>query len=536
MGLMLLMLSSCTNKKQMDALFYNAEIYTIDEAFSTAEAMVVNKGKIIALGDEADLRKHYDFVRETDLQGAFVYPGFVDAHCHFYGYGMLANTRVDLSGTHSFEEVIERLLAFREAHQPKWIEGRGWDQNDWQEARFPEKEALDTLFPDIPVLLTRIDGHAMLVNSRAMELAGIHSQSRIDGGEVVLKEGEPTGMLIDNAMKLVDGVVPPPDQEMIRQALLRAQEDCFAWGLTTVADAGLEKIQLDVIREMQKKEALKMRIYAMLTPTQETLEAYAIEPLQENDRLIVRSLKLYADGALGSRGAYLLAPYADAPETSGLILDGPDRIREIATLAKEIGFQVNIHCIGDAAVRMVLDTYAEFLEEGNDLRWRIEHAQIVHPEDVSRFGLLGIVPSIQATHATSDMYWAEERLGPERIKTAYAYQNLLNACGWIPNGTDFPIEGISPVHTFFSSVFRKDYQFWPRDGFQTENALSREDALRSMTIWAAKACFMESFTGSLEAGKQADFVITDIDLMTADEKDIPSTRILQTWSGGERVF
>ena len=520
----------------MDALFYNATIYTIDEAFSTAEAMVMHQGKIVALGQEADLRKRYDFDRETDLQGNFVYPGFIDAHCHFYGYGMLANTRVDLTGTHTFDEVLERLLAFREAHSPQWIEGRGWDQNDWKEARFPEKEALDTLFPDIPVLLTRIDGHAMLVNSRAMELAGIDAQSKVDGGEVVLKEGEPTGMLIDNAMKLVDGVVPAPDQEMIRQALLRAQEDCFAWGLTTVADAGLEKSQLDVIREMQAKDSLKMRIYAMLTPTLETLEAYAIKPLQENDKLIVRSIKLYADGALGSRGASLLDPYTDAPETSGLILDGPDRIREIAKLAREIGFQVNIHCIGDAAVRMVLDTYAEFLEEGNDLRWRIEHAQIVHPEDVPRFGLLGVVPSIQATHATSDMYWAEERLGPERIKTAYAYQDLLNACGWIPNGTDFPIEGISPLHTFFSSVFRKDYQFWPRDGFQPENALSREDALRSMTIWAAKACFMESLTGSLEAGKQADFVITDRDLMTADEKDIPSSRILQTWIGGERVF
>lgn len=531
----LLLFSSCQERNEMDLLIHNAKIYTVDEGFSIVEAIAIDGGRIVDTGDSRSLQDKYSYKESRDMQGAVIYPGLIDAHCHFYGYGLGRETRADLNGTQSFEEIIDTLIQYHKEHPANWLEGRGWDQNDWPVKKFPDRVELDRHFPDIPVLLTRIDGHAMLVNGKALEKAGITRETQVEGGEVLQKDGRLTGVLIDNAMQLMDGIIPEPDTALMRRALIHAEEDCFSYGLTMVADAGLRKNEIEVIRELHASNDLHMRLYTMLTPTEETLGAYLSKGPESSEKLIISSIKLYADGALGSRGALLLEPYSDSPTQKGLVLDGPDTLREICKMAYANDFQVNVHCIGDGAVRMVLDVFEEFLEPGNDRRWRIEHAQTVHPDDVPRFGELGVVPSIQATHATSDMYWADERLG-DRIVTAYAYKDLLNACGWIPNGTDFPIEQINPVHTFFASVFRKDLDFWPEDGFQMENALSREEALRSMTIWAAKSCFAEDFTGSLEKGKVADFVVMSDDLMTADEKDVPGIRVRETWLDGKRVY
>jgi predicted amidohydrolase YtcJ len=527
--------SSCNKKETMDLLLYNGRIYTVDQDFTIVQAIAVNNGRIVASGNAEELRKAYRFSLERDLQGAAMYPGFIDAHCHFYGYGLLSETRVDLSGTKSFEEVIARLEDWHKTHSALWIEGRGWDQNDWEIKQFPHKALLDEVFPDIPVLLTRVDGHAMLANGKALEMAGINAATSVKGGEIILRDGEPSGMLIDNAMTLVEGIIPGPDEQLIRKAFLRAQDDCSAFGLTMVADAGLKDEQIRTILALQQEDTLHTRIYAMLTPDRLTLKNWFWNGPTLGEQLIIRSLKAYADGALGSRGALLLDPYSDKPETRGIVVDGWDSIRELATFAYDNNFQLNVHAIGDSAVRGTLDVFEQLLPPGNDLRWRIEHAQVVHPEDISRFANLKVIPSIQATHATSDMYWAAERLG-SRVANAYAYKSLLATNGWIPNGTDFPIEQINPIYTFYASVFRKDLEGWPDGGFQPENALSREEALRSITIWAARACFAEQFTGSLEAGKVADFVVLNDDLMTAAEDKVPEIQVKETWVSGKRVY
>jgi len=519
----------------MDLLLYNGKIYTVDSTFSVSGAMVVHQGRVVETGSLADLKAKYHFTEEKDLEGAFVYPGFIDAHCHFFGYGLGAETRADLTGTTSMREVVERLMIWHKEHPTPWIEGRGWDQNDWTVKEFPDRALLDSLFPDIPVMLTRVDGHAMLVNGKALRMAGIDATTQVSGGSILVREGSPTGILIDNAIELVRDIIPEADTALMYAALLRAQEDCHAVGLTMVADAGLRDKEIDAVRHLQGNGRLSMRIYAMLNPDPQTLQPWLASGPSFDEQLIVRSIKMYADGALGSRGALMLEPYSDRPGEFGLEVNDVDSLRRMAALARKHGFQLNVHCIGDAAVRRTLDVYSGFLEPGNDMRWRIEHAQVVHPDDLSRFGRLGVIPSVQATHATSDMYWAEERLGP-RISHAYAYRDLMKENGWIPNGTDFPIERIDPLLTFYAAVFRKDARGWPEGGFQPENALSREEALRSMTVWAARSCFAEQFTGSLEAGKVADFIILDGDIITAEEKIIPSIKVAETWSGGKRVY
>jgi predicted amidohydrolase YtcJ len=523
--------------KNADLIVTNAKIYTVDSSFSMAEAMAVKDGKILAIGSEDEIMNAYDSPLISDLSGLPVYPGFIDAHCHFYSYGLSLLKRADLVGTESFEDVLEVISG----HQKKfpsayWIEGRGWDQNDWEVKEFPTREKLDELFPENPVILTRIDGHAALVNSKALEIAGITSKTKIAGGDVILKNGQPTGVLIDNAIELVTDLIPDPDPDQIAEALLTAQKNCFAVGLTGVHDAGLEKNVIDVIETLDNSNDLRMRIYAMLSPTGENFEYYVAKGPTKTDRLNIRSIKLYADGALGSRGAKLLADYSDDPGNSGLILRTPDSIRDILKTAYAQGFQINTHAIGDSANRMMLTLYGEVLKGKNDKRWRIEHVQIIAPEDFDLFGKYSIIPSAQPTHATSDMYWADERLGPERIKGAYAYKQLLDQSGWIPLGTDFPIENINPLYTFYAAVVRKDLKGWPEGGFQVENALSREEALKGMTFWAAKAAFEENEKGSLEAGKMADFVVLDKDIMEISGNEIPNVKVLKTFIGGQEVF
>ncbi|MFP4471918.1 MAG: amidohydrolase [Bacteroidales bacterium] len=523
--------------EKADLILTNARIYTVDDNFTVAEAMAVKGGKILATGTAGEITGRYEASQTLDMTGKPLYPGFIDAHCHFYGYGLGLLKRADLVDTKSFDEILDIVRA----HHVKfpsafWIEGRGWDQNDWPVKEFPTKEKLDELFPENPVILTRIDGHAALVNSKAMELAGITADTKVEGGDVIMKNGEPTGVLIDNAIELVTDIIPEPDEEQMAEALLVAQKNCFAVGLTGVHDAGLVKKEIDVIDSLNKSGDLKMRMYVMLTPTDENFENFVHQGIYKTDHLNIRSIKLYADGALGSRGARLLEDYSDDPGNTGLILRTPDSIRDICKTAYEKGFQVCTHAIGDSANRLMLQLYGEALKGNNDRRWRIEHVQIVAPEDFDLFGKYDIVPSSQPTHATSDMYWAGDRIGPERMKGAYAYKQLLEQTGWIPLGTDFPIENINPLYTFYAAVVRKDLKGWPENGFQTENALTREETLRGMTIWAAKAAFEENEKGSLEPGKMADFVVLEKDIMEIPGEELPHVKVLQTFVGGEEVF
>ncbi len=529
-------LTACkSTKEKADLLVYNAMIYTLDQNFSTADAMVIRDGKILKTGSVEELKSAYSAAEELNLQGKFVYPGFIDPHCHFYGYG-LSLRNANLVATASFDEIIEILKEHHKKYQSEWLIGRGWDQNDWPVKEFPHKNDLDKHFPDIPVLLTRIDGHAAIANSEALRRANITMGTTIQGGSFLTKDGQLTGILIDNAISLVNKFVPAESHEDKIKALLQAQERCFAVGLTSVSDAGLDKETILLIDSLQKEGLLKMRIYAMLKPTQENFEHFLKQGIYKTDFLNVRSVKLFADGALGSRGAKLIYPYSDDPGNSGLLVETPEYIEKISRFVYDHGYQMNIHCIGDSAVRLVLNIFGEILQKQNDLRWRIEHAQVVHPDDFELFGKFSIVPSIQTTHATSDMFWAIDRLGPERIKGAYAYQQLLDQLGWLPNGSDFPVEHINPLYGFFAGVARKNLQGKPEGGFQMENALTREQALRAMTIWAAKSSFEENEKGSLEPGKFADFVVLDIDLMNADIELIPNTKVQMTFLNGKKVF
>jgi hypothetical protein len=538
---------SCGSKKQSaDLVVYNATIYTVDSAFTIKQAMAIKDGKILETGTREEIRQKYEAKESLDADGKTIFPGFIDAHCHFYAYGK-GLQEIDLVGTKSWDEVIKVAAIYRNRHSAelyplelhhiarRWVLGRGWDQNDWPEHEYPTKEKLDSIFPFKAVLLMRIDGHAAIVNSKALEAAGFTVNTKIKGGELIVKDNQLTGVLIDNAVDSIKKFMPPVDIEVVEKALQEAQKNCFEVGLTTVDDAGLEKEIVDIIDRMNKSNKLKMRIYAMLTPTKENLQHYLSKGIYKTDRLNVRSFKFYGDGALGSRGACLSKDYSDKPGWKGFLLHDIVYYDAHAKQMEEKGFQMNTHCIGDSAAKVILDIYTKHLAGKKDCRWRIEHAQVL---DVSSFAKFGdnIVPSVQPTHATSDMYWATERLGHERIKNAYAYLNLLQQTGAIALGTDFPVEDISPFKTFYAAVVRKDAKGYPEGGFQMENALSREQALRGMTIWAAWSNFEEKEKGSLEPGKFADFVILDTDLMKCTAEEMLKTKVLSTYVGGERVF
>lgn len=531
----ILCLFSCTMKQKADLIIHNATIYPVNDAFSTAAALAIRDGKILAIGGD-EILAGFEAGQVIDAKGAFVYPGFYDAHCHFLSYGLSRLQRADLVGTGSFSEVVERVVRHAENTESEWVEGRGWDQNDWEVKVFPDRTKLDELFPDRPVILTRIDGHAALANGEALRRAGIDADTKVVGGDVLMANGKPTGILIDNAIELVSDQIPENDAALNTAALLKAQEDCFAVGLTSVMDAGLAVKEIMLVDSLNKAGSLMIRINAMLTPTDSTYRAFMEKGHYKTDRLHVNSIKLYADGALGSRGASMIEAYSDDPHNHGLIMYPESYYRDVIENALKYDYQVNTHAIGDSGNRFILDLYAEYLEGPNDRRWRVEHAQIVHPEDFGKFGKYSIIPSIQSTHCTSDMYWADERVGPERIKGAYAWQKLLSQNGWLPNGTDFPIEHISPLRTYYAAVSRKDLDAYPEDGFQFDQALSREEALRSITIWAAKGAFEEDEKGSLEVGKTADLVILEKDIVTIPEDEIAGTQVLYTIVGGEVVF
>lgn len=529
-------LTSCAMKQKADLILTNGRIYTVDSSFSVKNAMAIGDGMVLSTGSDEEVLGSFRSENVVDLDGKPVYPGFNDGHCHFYGYALTRYQWLDLKGTRSYEEILQKLNAHFQENPSDWILGRGWDQNDWEMKEFPDNTQLDEIFPDIPVVLTRIDGHAVLANSAALLKAGIHADTRIEGGEIRKLNGKPTGILVDNAADRMKAAVPGPGTELIREALIKAQADCFAVGLTSVSDAGLEYENIMLMDSMQANGNLAIRINAMLSPSEKNLAEFVARGPFQKDRLTVVSVKFYADGALGSRGALLLEPYSDDPGNLGLQISSVDYYRDMLQLAYNNNFQVNTHCIGDSANRLMLNLYSEVLRQPNDRRWRIEHAQVVHPLDFRLFADFSIIPSIQSTHCTSDMYWAGERLGPERVKGAYAYRQLMQQNGWLINGTDFPIEEINPLLTFYAAVARKDRAGNPEGGFQSENALTREEALRSITLWPAKGSFEENRKGSLEPGKFADFVILEKDIMEIDMMEVPEVKVEQTFLSGVKVY
>lgn len=522
-------------KERVDLMVYNASIYTVDKDFTVAEAMVIKDGKIIETGKMDSLLAKYDPRDKLDAEGKFIYPGFIDAHAHFIGY---ANSlqNANLVGTDSWEAILTVLYKFAATHPDGWLIGRGWDQNDWDVKEFPTNERLNKMFPGRPVMLTRIDGHAAIVNQKALDTAGIKAGDKLTGGEIEIKDGKLTGILVDNATGLVSRKIPPNSPEQTKKMLLEAQKNCFAVGLTTVDECGSSSATVELLNQFQSTHDLKMRMYVMLSDGAANYAWAKKNGKLKTNSLNVRSFKVYADGALGSRGACLLEPYADKPGSSGFLLSSRQHFDSVAKIIYDLGFQMCTHAIGDSGNRTMLNIYGKYLKGKNDLRWRIEHAQVINENDFDLFGKYNIIPSVQPTHGTSDMYWAKDRLGAERVKGAYAYNQLMKQNGWIPLGTDFPVEDISPFKTFYSAVFRKDAKGYPDKGYQMENALTREDALRGMTIWAAKSNFEENEKGSLEKGKFADFVILDTDLMKANESDILNTKVLKTFLGGEKVY
>jgi len=534
--ILLLFLAACKKKEyNADLLVKNAVVYTVDSAFTTAEAFVVNGGKIIAVGNTDSLEGKYQAREVIDAEGMAVYPGFIDAHAHFYEYGM-GLQQVNLKDIKSWAAVVDTVKAYAEKNPDGWIIGNGWDQNLWAGKKFPDKAKLDSLFPVRPVVLTRVDGHAVIANQAALNIAGIKPGQTVAGGEVETVNGKLTGMLVDNAKSFVLRKIPDPTEQMIQNAFLSAQSNCFAVGLTTVDDCGLPYTMVSTIAELQHKGDLKMRLYVMLADKQENYDYLFKRGVYKTPRLDVRGFKVYADGALGSRGACLLQPYADQKNWNGFLLSNQKHLEQVAKLLAAKGFQLSTHAIGDSANRVMLKIYAGVLKGKNDRRWRIEHAQVLSPGDINYFGNYNIIPSVQPTHATSDMYWAGQRLGSERLKSAYAYKQLLQQNGWIALGTDFPVENINPVYTFYAAVVRKDLKGFPANGFQTENKLSRVEALRGMTIWAAKANFEEKEKGSIEPGKYADFVITDEDLMKVGASELPKISVVKTFINGEKVY
>lgn len=530
-ALCLLSILSCQkDKAQADLIVTNANIYTVDDNFNKAEAFAVKDGKIVAVGTTSEISSTYKAIDTINADGNTVLPGFIDAHCHFLGLGF-NQQQVNLVGTTSFEEMMKRVLDFQNENNKAFIFGRGWDENDWEDKELPTKNLLDKLYPNTPIALTRIDGHAILANQAALDLGGVTVKSKVEGGEVVIKNGKLTGILIDNAQKLVLDHWPKPSRADHVNALLEAQKIAFSLGLTTVDDAGLSKEAIEIIDSLQTSGDLKMRMYAMVSYSEENLDYFLDKGITKTDYLNVRSFKVYADGALGSRGAMLKAPYSDKPNHLGLMVTDLETIKTAAERIANSDFQMNTHAIGDSANRAVLETYNKVLKGKNDRRWRVEHAQIISDEDFEFYK--NVMPSIQPTHATSDMYWAEDRIGATRIKGAYAYKQLLNAYGKVALGTDFPVEQVSPFLTFYAAVARQDLEAYPEGGFQMENALSREETLKGMTIWAAYSNFEEKEKGSIEVGKFADFIMLDKDIMTVEAKAIPEIKVLKTVVGGE---
>ena len=522
----------------------NARIYTVDPSRPVVQAMAIRDGRVTFIGGTAGaMALRGPQTRVLDLAGRTVIPGMVDAHAHFLGLGEKLRN-VDLVGTRSYDEVIARVVArAKELPKGSWILGRGWDQNDWGNTAFPTQEALSRAVPDHPVYLTRIDGHAGLANSAALTLAKVSASTPDPTGGRMIRNADrsPTGVFVDNAQGLVTRVIPPLSVDETRDALRAAIAEMHRWGLTGIHDAGASRRTIDLYEELAKAGQLQLRTYVMIGDDSAALAHYFARGPQSglyDDMLWIRAVKLYADGALGSRGAALLDPYSDDAENTGLLVSAPAHIEAVAERALNAGFQVNVHAIGDRGNRLVLDAFEQALEAHPtaDHRFRVEHAQILSHDDIPRFAQLGVIPSMQSVHQTSDMYWAGKRLGVSRLPGAYAWRSLLDTGVPVPNGSDFPVEQVNPLLSFHSAVTRQDADNWPAGGWYPEQRMTREEALKSMTIWPAYAAFQEHELGSLTPGKLADFVVLDQDIMRVAPDQILNTGVVATYLGGTAVY
>jgi len=531
-----LLLVGCYQGENADLIIHNAKIYACDAGFNVYEAMAIRDGKIIQMGPEREILNGYacDNLINAELQS--IYPGFYDGHCHFLSYAKTLG-QVNLVGSQSFEEVIKRITEFKNENNVQWILGRGWDQTLWEnDSLFPTNEKLNELFPEIPILVRRIDGHAALANQKALELAGFTIDTKIDGGIVEVVNGKLTGILMDNAFDVINKIVPDWGSDQKKEFLKKAEYKLFEQGLTSINDAGVDEVNRDLFIEMYENNELSINSYMMLFPEGDNLNFATAKGIVKTNKLNIRSFKLIADGALGSRGACLHDEYSDSPNQHGYLLKHQSEMKDVAELAKEIGYQLNTHCIGDSANSVMLKIYKDVIQDTYDHRWKIEHAQVLTSSSFEMFESIGVIPSVQPTHCTSDMRWAETRLGKERVKLAYAYNDILKKAGLIALGTDFPIENISVMETFYAAISRKNKEGLPIEGFQIENALSRKDALMGITYWPAYSNFEDQERGSLESGKNADFVFLTNDIMEVVESELLNTFVLRTFIDGEEVF
>lgn len=527
-----------------ELIITNARIYTADAARPLAEAIAIAGGRLQFVGSMVEaMALRGPTTKLIDAGGRTLIPGMTDAHAHLYGLGVTLR-QVDLTGTRSYDEVIARVVA-KAATLPKGtpVLGRGWDQNDWSDTRLPVDTALSAATPDHPVVLERVDGHALLVNAVALAKAGITADTKDPQGGRILRDakGAATGVFVDNAQRLMAPAEKGGDAMNPREVLRSAVREANRWGLTSVHEMGVSPETIGTYEAAGAAGELTVRSYVMVSGDSSSLAwAFGRGPRSAlfDGRLWVRGIKLYGDGALGSRGAALLDPYSDDPQNNGLLVMQPSWIQGVSERALRSGWQVATHAIGDRANRLALDAYAAALKAvpHADHRFRIEHAQIIHHDDIGRFASLGVIPSMQASHQTSDMYWAGNRLGTERLRGAYAWRSLLATGVIIPNGSDFPVEMVNPLISFHAAIARQDASDFPVGGWYPEQKMTRDEALRSMTLWPATAAFQESVLGSLTAGKYADFVLLDQDIMRVAPELVLQTRVLQTWVGGVKVY
>ncbi len=519
-------------------------IHTVDAHVPEAQAFAVRDGRFIYVGSREGVRAHRGRRTKTvDVGKATILPGLIDAHLHFLRVGEALH-EVELAGARSFEEVVRRTVAFAATSQDRWIVGDGWDQNLWPVKAFPNHSALTAALPDRPVVLRRVDGHALVANAKAMQMAGVGAQTGDPRGGRIIRDdtGTPTGVFVDNAMPLIFAAIPQATHDQLIRASRAALGECHRFGLTAIADPGVRQSDLDAYAALLRSGDYTLRNHVMLSGSDAELTSryLARGPLASayDGRLAIRAIKLYADGALGSRGAALLAPYSDDPGNTGLLLTPRSVMQDVALRALRAGFQVCTHAIGDRANRLALDVYAEALRAHptRDHRFRIEHAQVLAPSDVGRFAQLGVIPSMQSTHQISDMGWAQRRLGAERIRGAYAWRTLLDTGVILPNGTDAPIEAVDTRRTFLAAIARKNEAGQPPGGWYPEQRMTRTEALQSMTLWAARANFMENIAGSIAVGKYADFTVLDRDWMTIESESVMATRVLATYSAGAPVY
>jgi len=534
-----------TTSQETSMLLINGNVYTFDAAQRVVQAIVIQGNRIVNVGTTEEILKKYKSKTIIDLKGKTVFPGLIDGHAHILGEGGRLQT-LDLVGTTSPGQIVEMVQDRIKKFKPgQWIIGRGWDQNNWEVKVFPTREMLDKIAPENPVLLRRVDGHAVWLNSKAIQLANITRETKDpEGGKIIRdRKGDPSGILVDNGINLIDNVLPLLTKDEIEQRLKLAMEECVRLGLTEVHDMGVDLETISIYKKLIDQGECPIRIYAVIDGPGETWKYYLKNGKEigyGNGLLTVRAIKLYVDGALGSRGAALIDSYSDDPGNRGLTITSEDSLKHTCQQALENGFQVCTHAIGDRGNHIMLNVYEKILQssakEIASSRWRIEHVQVLQPGDIPRFKATGILPSMQPTHATSDMDWAEARLGPVRIKSAYAWRSILNTGANIIGGSDFPVEFVDPLLGIYAAITRQDKSGNPSSGWYPEQRMSREEAVKCFTQWAAYGAFQENEKGTIEAGKLADLTVLSKDIMKIHSKEILDAKVEMTVVDGKITY